>query len=211
MGDSTISLDDSDFEEEQFDTPDKNEEVFEDDIGKSRKSKTNAGGKKVRGPDIAWLDLASYDSSEEYFASDMKKLIDTDYYKRKERECEYGVVKTYTCKFWRKAGFLSCDWQLKVTFLSTSEAVVVEKSVDIDESEHAHSVDPEYQNVGAGFRWTKAQSDIIASCIRSDTKPKVILRCLRDTNAFDGGPEPKMIQLYNKKYLMSNLSCKLER
>ena len=58
MGDS---LDDSDFEEEQFDTPDRNEEVFEDDIGKSRKSKTNAGGKKVRGPDIAWLDLASYD------------------------------------------------------------------------------------------------------------------------------------------------------
>ena len=63
-----------------------------------------------------------------------------------------------------------------MTYLSTSEAVVVEASNE--NNEHVHEIDPEYEQGGVGFRWTKYQYNLILTGIKNYAKPKIILRNL---------------------------------
>ena len=66
--------DDSDFEEVVFEAPNQN---LDDDhsANSTRKKKTNASGKKVRGPDILWNDFEAFDTADDYFNSDLRKLL----------------------------------------------------------------------------------------------------------------------------------------
>ena len=63
------------------------------------------------------------------------------------------------------------------------------------------------------YRWSALANSIIATGIKNGAKPKVILRNLRDQDAFGQGEEPSLNCLYNKVASMKKvlkLSEKIE-
>ena len=152
---------DSDFEDIGGTTNESNDDTIESEETNLNHDgpQTNAKGKKVRGKDIEWLELVSFDTVEEYNNSDELKMIKDDYTKNRTREWDYGTVEVYTCRYSRRAGYNPCKWQLKVTFKSNSQEVTIEKNVEGED--HVHEVDEEYDHGGTGFRWTLSQTEIV--------------------------------------------------
>ena len=123
-------------------------------------------------------------------------MMETEYTCNRKCDWDYGSVEVHQCKYQRRVEFLPCKWKLKVTYKSNSDEVTVEKNVD--EEEHCHEINPEYEHTGVGFRWTKSQTEIVFEGVRNGAKPKIILRNLRKAKAFNTGNEPTMPQIYNK-------------
>ena len=198
--------DDSDFED-TFTQPlpsNNNVNVNEDTAAAAARGKINKDGKTVRGKDTNWLDFENFETVEEYFASDLFKKISDDFTLRRKHEWDYGDIEIHTCKFARRIGFLPCPWQLKVSFLSTSDAVVVETTDEA--SDHRHEEDHDYVQEGSSmFRWSSAATAIVTTGVKNEARPKIILRNLRDANIFDGMVEPTIIQLYNKITNIKNI------
>ena len=102
----------------------------------------------------------------------------------------------YNCKFSRKAGYLPCPWQIKLSFMSDSPAVTVETIDGVEE--HKHEVDPQHAaNQGAVFKWTDEQTNVIEHDLKNGRYPNVIQRNLIKANVF-GLRKPSKVQLYNK-------------
>ena len=163
----------------------------------------NKDGKKVRGKDKVWLDLENFPNADEYGNSELHKELVENFTEKHIREREYGDVHNFICKFNRRAGFLPCQREVKVVFLSHCSDVQVSYTED-----HKHEEDPNYIDNGVGYRWSAFATGIIETHIR--LRPKEILRHLRDKNAFDG-VEPDMIQLYNKVSHVKKLLLKSEK
>ena len=107
-----------------------------------RNKKTNANGKRVRGKDINWLPVKTFDNIEDYEQSDLLKKIKSDFTLQRLR------------KFSRKVGFLPCHLKYKVDFLSNSDEVVVNSNDTLEK--HLHGVDTDDSNSGSSFKWTDA-------------------------------------------------------
>ena len=182
------------------------DDISSDAIDK-RVPKVNKDGKKVRGKDIEWRDVKVFADVEEFQESEIKKEIDEEFSEKRNNDWEYGHVYNYVCKFSRRVGFLPCEREMKVVFMSHCSEVHVSDNVV-----HKHEVDPNYMDTSAGFRWSAEANDVINLMLKTDNhRPKLILRALRDKNIFDGGPEPSMIQLYNKVSHMKKLLRKTEK
>ena len=102
----------------------------------------NSDGKTVRGKDLIWKDFDQFDSAEDFNSSDLRKKLGEEFTLRRKNEWDYADIEIYTCKFARRAGFIPCPWQLKVSFLSNSDAVLVETCEET--SDHIHNADPDY-------------------------------------------------------------------
>ena len=164
----------------------------------------NSDGKTVRGKDIVWIDYEQFDTAEDYLSSDLRKKLVDEFTLRRKYEWDYADTEMYTCKFSRRAGYIPCPWRIKVSFLSNSDAVLVETCEET--SDHIHEVDPDYTPDNSNlFRWPAAATAIVMTGCRNEARPKVILRNLRDANVFDGMTEPTMIQLYNKITNVKNI------
>ena len=164
---------------------------------KSRsKPRINEEGIKVRGKDVEWVQIVKFHDEEEYKNSEMKKTLDKNFSRRKNRAFEYGDVENFICKFARKVGYLACPLKYKVIFISTSSEVLVE--CNDDGETHAHEDDPEHTiDATKQFRWSKEQTDIITEGVINHAKPNVIKRNLNNANVL-GSNKPTKQQLYNK-------------
>ena len=188
---------DSDIEDTFMDPLLVNNNVTANNDVSQNHGKINENGRKVRGRDIVWVDYESFENADEYHGSPLVKKLEDEFTLRRKNEWDYADVEIFTCKFARRSGFLPCPWQLKVNFLSNSDAVVVETTEEA--SDHVHEADPEYTPDGSNmFRWSRSATAIITTGVKNEARPKIILRNLRDANTFDGQTEPTMIQLYNK-------------
>ena len=122
------------------------------DVGQTtqdEQAQTNSDGKRVRGKDIEWVDSEQFENIEEFHNSSIFQNLKTDFVCRRKREPEYADTEHYNCKFARNVGFLPCEFQFKVNYLSTCDIVIVQTAKDI--SEHIHMKDPDYQNSGNFF------------------------------------------------------------
>jgi hypothetical protein len=128
-------------------------------------------GKKVRGKDKVWLDLENFPNAEVYRNSELHTELDEDFTEKHVRDREYGDVHNFICKFNRQSGFLPCQREIKVVFLSHCPDVQVSYT-----EEQKHEVDPNYVDNGVGYKWSAFAKDIIET--RVHLRPKVIPRHL---------------------------------
>ena len=128
-------------------------------------------GKKVRGKDKVWLDLENFPNAEVYRNSELHTELDEDFTEKDVRDREYGDVHNFICKFNRRSGFLPCQREIKVVFLSHCSDVQVSYT-----EEQKHEVDPNYVDNGVGYKWSAFAKDIIET--RIHLRPKVIPRHL---------------------------------
>ena len=161
-----------------------------------RVARVNKNGVKVRGKDIAWVEIHRFVNAKDYKESDIARKVEKEFTARKQKEYSYADVKMYHCRFSRKVGYLPCPWQIKLSFLSHCSAVTVETVDGIDE--HKHEEDPQYEaDPGAVFKWTEEMTKIVEDCVRNNQKPNVVKRNLTQANVF-GLRKPSKVQLYNK-------------
>ena len=111
------TLEDVDFEDIGGTNDDSIEEPNDD---RRETNKEGQSKKKVRGKDIPWKEYKNFDTAEVYKQSDFKQEIEDGYTCNRRREWEYGSVEVHQCKYQRRAGYLACPWQLKVTYKSNS-------------------------------------------------------------------------------------------
>lgn len=153
-----------------------------------RNKKTNANGKRVRGKDINWLPIKTFDKVEDYEQSDLFNKLKSDFTLQRSRDPDYADTETYICKFSRKVGFLPCPLKYKVDFLSNSDEVVVNSNDTLEK--HLHEVDTDDSNSGSSFKWTDAQTDCIKWCLENDNVPTVVLRNLENHHLLEDGNYP---------------------
>ena len=137
-----------------------------------------------------WAAISSQMTGEVY------KDIKSSFSLRRSREPDYADIELYTCKFSRKVGYIPCPLQYKVSFLSTCSTVLVQAPQGCHN--HKHEEDTEFVSTSQNFRWTPSQTNIVVLGVKNEAKPKVILRNLREANAFEGGKEPTSHRLNNK-------------
>ena len=175
-------------------------EDFESDVGgiqnNFRNKKTNAAGKRVRGKDINWLPVKTFDNVEDYEQSDLFTALKGEFTLQRSRDPDYADTETYICKFSRKVGFLPCPLKYKVDFLSNSDEVVANSNDTLEK--HLHEVDTDASNSGSSFKWTDAQTDCIKWCLENDNVPTVVLRNLEKHHHLEEGNYPTQQQLNNK-------------
>ena len=102
--------------------------------------KTNANGGKIRGKDINWMPVKTFDNVEDYEQSDLFKILKSDFTLQRSRDLDFADTETYICKFSRKVGFLPCHLKYKVDFLSNSDEVVANSNDTLEK--HLPEVDP---------------------------------------------------------------------
>ena len=138
-----------------------------------RRKKTNASGKRVRGKDINWMPIETFDNVDDYESSDLFKELKDKFTLQRSRDPEYADTETYICKFCRKVGYLPCPLKYKIDFLSNCDDVVATSNDTLEK--HVHDVDPDHSNSGSNFRWTTAQTDMIMRCVENEANPTVNL------------------------------------
>ena len=62
-----------------------------------RKVRTNEEGVKVRGTDVEWVQVATFNDKEAFDASDIKAKLDKQFSRRKSRAFDYGDFDNYVC------------------------------------------------------------------------------------------------------------------
>ena len=155
-----------------------------DDFNEVDQAQNNNSGRKGRGPDINWVEIAQYSNKSKYMESEYYKDIKDNFTKRRGRETEYADTEHYTCKHARKVGYVKCPIEYKINFLQTCEEVVVTTNA----MRHIHLVDKDYvAEGGTNFRWNAAQTDIVMNGVRNEATQKVIFRNLKDANVFPEG------------------------
>lgn len=179
------------------------EEYVEDNTTENTNSHTNKEGKRVRGKDIEWEDFQQFENAQEFKESEIYQTISKDFVCRKKSEPNYADTEHFNCKFARKVGYLPCQFQLKVNFLSTCNTVIVQTAKHAPE--HKHVEDPDHQPSGNFFKWTAEQTNMVFQGVRNEAKPKVIRRNMREANLFVNGREPTSQQLSNKISSCRNL------
>jgi hypothetical protein len=167
-----------------------------DNIENVRKKKTNENGKNVRGKDIKWLTVKTFENVSEYENSDLFKEIKTNFTLQRSRDPDYADTETFICKFSRKVGYLPCPLKYKIDFLSNCDDVLA-TSNDIL-GKHIHDIDPDHANSGQTFRWTSAQTEMIMQGVLNEASPTVILRNLENAQLLEDGNCPSKQQLNNK-------------
>ena len=82
--------------------------------------------KKGRGPDLEWIEVQTFSTTNEFKNSEIKKDIDANYSRRKFGNTISCKREVYYCKFLRKRKFKPCYRKLRVSFSESSEEVLVE-------------------------------------------------------------------------------------
>ena len=138
----------------------------------ARTSKVNSLGKKVRGKDIEWIEVARYSTILEYKESLVYKEIKEKFSCMRKRSPEYADTEHFVCKFSRKVGYVPCPVQYMVVFYSHNDEVSVACAGGIEE--HIHEVDDNLDVGGGGnFRWTVEQTNVIMQLVQNEARPKV--------------------------------------
>ena len=92
----------------------------EEDFVKNRQKEKEGQG---RGGDINWIEVAQFDSVEDFQNLDFYRDINQYFTMRKGRENNYADTETYYCKFSRRKMFKICPRKYRVCFLSTCDDV----------------------------------------------------------------------------------------
>ena len=163
---------------------------------RSKQPRLNSEGIKVRGKDIEWIEVERFSNVEDYKKSKKKEELVNGFSRRKNKSYEYGDVENFVCRFARKVGYQGCPMKYKVTFMSTATEVSIESNNPAETHDHSKHAEEDIDTLKV-FRWTKEQTDIITVGVKNCAKPNVILRNLREANAF-GSHKPTKQQLYNK-------------
>ena len=162
----------------------------------ARTSKVNSLGKKVRGKDIEWIEVARYSTILEYKESLVYKEIKEKFSCMRKRSPEYADTEHFVCKYARKVGYVPCHVQYMVIFYSHNDEVGV--SCDGGNEEHHHELNAERAGDGGNFRWTVEQTSMIIQGVQNEARPAVIRRNLENANLFHDGKVPSAQQLNNK-------------
>ena len=163
-------------------------------------------GRRYRGKDLDWRLRTSFENIEDYRNSNIFKDLKENFTLRKRRELNHGDVENFICRFSRKVGFAKCSREIKVVYPSDSVGVEI-----YEYKNHIH--EQSSQKSSKVYRWSALANSIIETGIKNGAKPKVILRNLRDQDAFGLGEEPSLNCLYNKVASMKKvlkLSEKIE-
>ena len=163
-------------------------------------------GRRYRGKDLDWRLQTSFENVEEYKNSNIFQDLKENFTLRKRRELHHGNVENFICRFSRKVGYTKCSREIKVVFPSDTVEVQI-----YEYKNHVH--EESSQKSSKVYRWSALANSIIATGIKNGAKPKVILRNLRDQDAFGQGEEPSLNCLYNKVASMKKvlkLSEKIE-
>ena len=158
-----------------------------------RSTRVNAEGKRIRGTDLVWRKMMNFNTPEAFLESNLLEEIKEIYTIKRKREHESHEVHNYVCKFSQRQKFLPCKKLLRVVFPSDSKEVFVQET-----GVHEHVEDPNFKDASHVFRWSKQATEILVTGIKMNSRPKVMLRELRDKNCFAGQNEPTTIQIYNK-------------
>ena len=168
----------------------------EDDLNEDfepRSTRVNAEGKRIRGTDLVWTKKVNFNTPEAFLESNILDEIKETYTSKRKREHETHEVHNYLCHFSQRQKFLPCKKQLQIVFPSDSKEVFVQET-----GVHEHIENPDFVETSHVFKWSKKATEILVTGIKMNSRPKVMLRELRDKNCFDGQTEPSQIQLYNK-------------
>ena len=158
-----------------------------------RSTRVNAEGKRIRGTDLVWKKMMNFNTPEAFLESNLLEEIKETYTIKRKREHESHEVHNYVCKFSQRQKFLPCKKLLRIVFPSDSKEVFVQET-----GVHEHVEDPDFKDASHVFKWSKQATEILVTGIKMNSRPKVMLRELRDKNCFAGQNEPTTIQLYNK-------------
>ena len=193
MSDSDSDFCDFGLENNALFTTDQN-----DAVNAKEKVKKNAGGKRVRGKDLNWIEKERFDTIDAYKQSSVYEDIRSNFTCMRKRSPDYADTEHFICKFARKVGFLPCPVQYMVVFYSHNDVVSV--ACADGQSEHAHEVDESGEgSAGVNFKWTQAQTNLIKNCVQNEqTRPAIIRRNLENANLFMDGKTPSVQQLNNK-------------
>ena len=185
----------ADSDDDYTDVGDQERIPTEDDTNNTNNSRKKTNGR--RGKDISWSIYESYSNTAAFSLSDFKKELKKEFTLRKAWEIESADNEHYTCKYSRKKGYIPCPLQYKVSFSSSCDEVVVYSPDGV--IEHQHIMDENYESQTNGiFRWSAAQTTMIFNAVKLESKPKVILRNLREANLIDEENPPTSQQLNNK-------------
>ena len=168
----------------------------EDDLNEDfepRSTRVNAEGKRIRGTDLVWTKKVNFNTPEAFLESNILDEIKETYTSKRKREHETHEVHNYVCHFSQRQKFLPCKKQLRIVFPSDSKEVFVQET-----GVHEHIENPDFVETSHVFKWSKKATEILVTGIKMNSRPKVMLRELRDINCFDGQTEPSQIQIYNK-------------
>ena len=163
-------------------------------------------GRRYRGKDLDWRLKTSFENIEEYKNSNIFQDLKENFTLRKRMELHHGDVENFICRFSRKVGYTKCSREIKVVFPSDTVEVQIYEC-----KSHVH--EESSQKSSKVYRWSPLANSIITTGIKNGAKPKVILRNLRDQDAFGQGEEPSLNCLYNKVASMKKvlkLSEKIE-
>ena len=155
---ATCSLSDSEFE----------------DITLSAEEVASGPSNGKRGGDASWVVTAEFENAQDFFASDLSKKLKKEFTAARKRQFEYAEVHEYRCKYSRKKGYLSCQWKMRVLFLSHCQAVRVESTESFQT--HVHELDSVNINAACTYRWTPMMNEFVEQCVQNHGKPKVALR-----------------------------------
>ena len=163
-------------------------------------------GRQFRGKDFDWRLKMSFEDADDYKNSNVFQDLKENFTLRTRRELHHGDVENFICRFSRKVGYRKCSREMKVVFPSDTVEVQV-----YEYKNHIH--EESSQKSSKVYRWSALANRIIETGIKNGAKPKVILRNLRDQDAFGQGEEPSLNCLYNKVASMKKvlkLSEKIE-
>ena len=136
-----------------------------------KKSNVNSLGKKVRGKDIEWIEVARFTTILEYKESQIYKEIKEKFSCMKKRSPEYADTEHFVCKHSRKVGYIPCPVQYMVVFFHNDEVSV---ACDRGNEEHCHEIDTDYDaSGGTNFRWTVEQTNMIIQGVSNEARPAV--------------------------------------
>ena len=160
----------------------------------------NKDGKKIRGRDLSWVKKVKYDNPKKFHDSNLIDDLKENYTAKRKRNYAYASVHNYVCKFSQRCQYLPCKKEIRIIFPCESEEVLVEEA-----GQHEHVLHPGFIYENFDYKWGKLETEIIVDGIQNRTRPKAMLRNMRDRNCFKRTEEPTLIQLYNKISHMKKL------
>ena len=146
--------------------------------------------------------LMTFNTSEEYYASDFYKDLKYAFTQKNKRKNIEETVFSFQCKASSSKRYLSCPRKFKVVIDKQSTNVTVEEAFA-----HEHIPNPEYDTSRVPtFQWSRKSTDIIEECLKMEKRPKYIRKKLREVGCFDGNEEPTNRQLHHKIYHLKKSS-----
>ena len=155
-------------------------------------------GRRYRGKDLDWRLKTTFENVDDYKNSNIFQDLNENFTLRKRMELNHGDVENYICRFSRRVGFSKCFREIRVIFPSDTIEVQIQEYQN-----HVH----EESSIKSSkvYRWSALANKIIETGIKNGAMPKVILRNLRDQDAFGQGEEPSLNCLYNKVASMKKI------